>query len=328
MDLVIQTNVSQASSVLITDLGIRIASLGGSVKLTDSESIEEASISNDLLNFSTDGAFGSGDFDSTLLVKDGVDFIPKNKIQSYLSSLSSNRGLKRDSLENVVDPTGNDDIRKGYNIGSRWVNQSSTSIFELINDETGNANWIKLGPGTTGPQGLTGQQGVTGPQGITGDLLPITVFPNSSSDPSGPAQDGDQYYNTNLKMLMIYDSSRSKWLSSESATFQFGRNGATAANSFYRGINGLVLSATRGYTAKHNGTVTTISYTRDDTDNANFEITANGTAIATLNSNQRSDFNNAFNADFNQGNILSPRNGSGNQTSSVAAYFTIKWRAT
>jgi hypothetical protein len=51
-------------------------------------------------------------------------------------------------------------------------------------------------------------------------------YASSATDPTTPAPvDGDRYYNTNLEMWMFYSGSRSKWLSIETATFQFGRNG-------------------------------------------------------------------------------------------------------
>jgi len=153
-------------------------------------------------------------------------------------------------------------------------------------------------------------------------------FPNSDKNPSTLLpRDGDRYYNTDLQMEMQYDGSRSKWLSMDACTFNMGRNGATAAGSYYNGIDGLTYSATRGYVCFHSGTVVAFGYTRDDTDATTFEVTSNGNAVTELTSSAISGHSNALNGDFNEGDILAVRNKSGgNTTSYVATWVKVKWK--
>ena len=112
----------------------------------------------------------------------------------------------------------------------------------------------------------------------------------------------------------------------------FGKNNNTGAGAYYRGIGNLPLGqggAIIGYPALFDGTVVSISYTRGDTDAATFEVTSDGSAIATLASSATSGSDTALNADFSQDEVIAFRNESGgNTTSDVAAYCRIKWRAT
>lgn len=182
-------------------------------------------------------------------------------------------------------------------------------------------DWTRLAAGTAGQvfttQGTGSNPSWTGPK----------RYPNSATDPVSPTPaEGDVYYNTALEMEMRYDDSRSKWLSVECATLQFGRSGTTAAGSYYRGVNGLVLSATRGYPAWHNGTIVAFGYTRDDTDSATFEVTVGGTTAAFLASSAISGKDNTLNADISEDGIIALRNASGgNITTNVEAWVKIRW---
>jgi hypothetical protein len=154
-------------------------------------------------------------------------------------------------------------------------------------------------------------------------------FPPSATDPSSPTPaEGDTYYNTDLEMTMQYDGYRSKWLSIESETLQFGRNGTTLAGGYYRGINGIVLSATRGYPAFHDGTVVALGYTRDDSDAATFEVTANGVGFSELSSSATSGKTTSLDDDFSEDDILALRNKAGsNTTDFVQGWIKLRWRA-
>lgn len=154
------------------------------------------------------------------------------------------------------------------------------------------------------------------------------IHPPGTSDPSSPTPiDGDRYYNTSLQMWMTYDDSRDKWLSDAMAIFQFGRNGSTPSGGYYRGVNGLTLSATIGYVVPWNGTVIAAGYSRSDTDSADFELTDDGTTIATGASTAVSGYSNSLDANFAQGSVLAARNGGPNATTDVQGWFLVKWRA-
>ena len=155
------------------------------------------------------------------------------------------------------------------------------------------------------------------------------LYDPSATDPATPTpSDGDLYYNTSIKHLMYYDGLRSKWLSVATETFQFGRNGNTAPGSYYRLLDRQAMTSTRGVTAQFNGTVTDLSYTRDDTDTATFQINDDGANLATLISSATSGYSNTLNANFAQGSVLSVLNASGgNTTSYVQGKVTLRWRA-
>lgn len=147
-----------------------------------------------------------------------------------------------------------------------------------------------------------------------------------ASDPIS-ASTGDMYYNTAIGMMMYYDSLRSKWLSVESATVQFGRNGPTQAGQYFRGIDGRVLSDSIGFCGLRNGTVVSITYTKSDSNPAIIEVTSNGSQIATLPAASTSGRDLSTNADFNFGDIVSARNHlAGADTEDVQGWLRIKWR--
>ena len=151
----------------------------------------------------------------------------------------------------------------------------------------------------------------------------------SATDPTTPAPaDGDRYYSTAIDLPMVYDAGRAKWLSEGESVVQFGRNGNTGAGAYYRGASGRAFGAASGRRAEYNGTVTSLTYTRIDTDAATFEVTASGGSLATLASAATSGTTTALNADFAAGDILGVRNQSrGNATRNVHGFVRLRWRA-
>lgn len=156
----------------------------------------------------------------------------------------------------------------------------------------------------------------------------VRNYGKSATNPAAPAPaDGDIYYNTALRMQMVYDGLRSKWLSVESCEFHFGRDGATAAAQYYRAADGRVMSSTLGWYAIRSGTVVSIGYTRTDSDAATFEIVADGTNVVTVASTATGGRDITLNGDFTFGQVLAARNAAGgNATSDVIAYIRVKWR--
>jgi len=151
-------------------------------------------------------------------------------------------------------------------------------------------------------------------------------YPDSETDPED-GEDGDRYFNTLLGMEMQYDIVCGKWLSSATFPLHAERNGTTSAGAYYRGSDGRAMSATRGLTAKHRGTVVSINYTRDTNLPATFEVTASGTPIAELVSVETSGFYNHLCGDFEQGDVLAVRNkAGGNPTQYASVDLEIRWR--
>ena len=127
---------------------------------------------------------------------------------------------------------------------------------------------------------------------------------------------------------MRYDAGRSKWLSEDSLVIQVGSNTPIIAGGYYKTINGLLLSATKGFPAKHNGTVVAMGYTRAASTSATFEVTADGAGVAELASTATEGKSTALNGDFDEDEIIAARNKAGsNTTDDVAVWITLRWRA-
>lgn len=198
------------------------------------------------------------------------------------------------------------------------------AIDEIVATGVGTGNVIGPGPTVT-DLGIVTWDG-TG--GVTIRDSGIRHYGKSATNPVSPAPaQGDIYYNTSINMMMEYDSTRSKWLSVETTSFQFGRNNNVPAGTYYRGIDGRVFSSSVGFPAYFDGTVVSIGYTRTDSDAATFEVTADGAAVASLASAATTGIDTTTNSDFSSGDILAVRNAAGGSTTSnVQGWVRIKWR--
>lgn len=160
----------------------------------------------------------------------------------------------------------------------------------------------------------------------------VTYYGTSAGIPTATGsgfQDGDKFYDTTLDLEMRYDATRAKWLSVEAMYFYFGRDNQTQTGSYYRGPDGLVQSATSGFTMPHDGTVVGLGYTRSDSDAATFEVVEGGTNVATLASSANSGKSNALDGNFSEDGILAVRNASGgNRTRDVSGWVKVRWRST
>jgi len=158
-------------------------------------------------------------------------------------------------------------------------------------------------------------------------LKQIEGIEQGTTAPSSP-KEGDLWFDTDLDMWFFYDSTRSKWLSVESAMIQVGKFGNTAAGSYFHGVDGITLSATDGYHALFDGTVVGFGYTRSDTDAATFDIVSGGSSLATIASSAVSGRTTSLNADFSAGGILALMNQTGgNAMTDVTAWIKVRWRA-
>lgn len=151
----------------------------------------------------------------------------------------------------------------------------------------------------------------------------------SAADPviSPSPLDGDFYYNTVIKMFLFYDSNRSKWLSLHIQNISFGDKNATTSGDYYLSINNIDSSASLGYRAPYNGTVIGFSYTRSDSDAANFQVHKNGVSIADIATSAIAGGSNSINADYSQGDVLALYNSGPNATSNASGIILLRWRA-
>lgn len=187
------------------------------------------------------------------------------------------------------------------------------------------------GSGVGGP-GASTDFGIVIFDGTGGNLIQdsgVRFYGKSSSNPSSPSPaDGDMYYNTVLKMLMVYDSSRSKWLSSHTETFHFGKSGLAQAGQYFKGFDGRVLSDSLGFLTRFAGTVVSISFTRGNTTSSTIEVTADGTTISSLGATiSAKEFDNAINNDFTANKVLAVRNSSSSgDVKDLQGYICFRYR--
>lgn len=180
-----------------------------------------------------------------------------------------------------------------------------------------NGGDVVINPGSGFGTGVDGIVQVNGPK----------HYANSTTDPTVPTPaEGDRYYNTTLDMEMRYDSTRSKWLSVESFSFQSSDAGALTNGSYHQNGN-VRFTSTRGLTAHFDGTVVSLSYTRSDSDAASVAVTSGGTTVATLASSATSGQSTSLDGDFTQGGVLGTRNDGANSMSNSQVWVRVRWRA-
>jgi hypothetical protein len=136
---------------------------------------------------------------------------------------------------------------------------------------------------------------------------------------------GVLWHDTSSSTLFMYDLSRAKWLSVDEAGVSAGRNGATAAGAFYRGIDGMVLDAVNRGMPVPKATLTSLALVRGDATPATLEVLVSGAVVAELATAAAGlTLNPAVNADFGPG-VMSFRNKStGSTTNNVQ--ITARYR--
>jgi hypothetical protein len=159
----------------------------------------------------------------------------------------------------------------------------------------------------------------------------VTYYGANAGAPSATGsgfQDGDKFYDTTLDMEMRYDATRAKWLSIESAYFQFGRQGNQGVGVYFRAASGQVMSSTNGWVAPYAGTIVGLGYTRDDSDAATFDVVEGGTSRATLASAATAGKSNALDGNFSADGVLAVVNQAGGNTmTDVIAWVKVKFRS-
>lgn len=309
-------NANRFDGLFVGDLtgdvtGSVLGNVTGDLVGTSSFADEAAKVSNALAQgpgiatFSYDGSSTAlVGIDSTVVTLTGVQTL-SNKIVSGTFSgsfIGDGTALSITETDTLDDVTG-----RG--------NTTTNSI--TVNGITSNSNII-----------LTGALDATGDIDNAGTYNGIQHYTSSATDPTTPTpSDGDRYYNTALDMEMRYDNTRAKWLSVESSVMEFGRDGNTGGGSYYRGPGNRAYASNRGRTAEFDGTVVSISYSRNDLDAATFEVTADGSGIATLASSARNGKDVTLNGNFTADQVLAIKNQTGsNTTRHVLGWVRIRWR--
>jgi hypothetical protein len=161
--LIIKTNVSQVTDVLIKDLGFLIPNSGGNVTFTDLPNLQDCNTSVNLRTLATDDAYGAGS--STLILNNGTSDIAQADVDTFLNEISGTQGatgiLGLTGLYGITGFSGSTGIRGLTGI------QGPTGIQGLTGFSSTGIQGITGFSGSTGIQGLTGFSS-TGIQGITG----------------------------------------------------------------------------------------------------------------------------------------------------------------
>lgn len=175
MTVTIRTNASQATDVLVRDLGFTVPSGGGSVSFSGQDELDWISNSDSIRILSTDDAFGAGS--STLILSENGTDVSQEDVDAFLANLT-------------INPTGG-----GFGV----VQRDETGYFSGPTGPAGQTGETgPLGPtgptggGFTGPTGPTGSDGITGsvgPTGPTGDQGSTGVAFTGPQGPTGPTGD-------------------------------------------------------------------------------------------------------------------------------------------
>ncbi len=191
------------------------------------------------------------------------------------------------------------------------------------------ANRIKVKQITSGSQ-IYGKHLISdGNSGLTwSDAVSSgTVFP---SPPTG----GTLFYRTDVDLLFNYDDSRSKWITTDSITFNCGRSSIQKNVSAYMYVGNAPQTSTSGFIMKHNGTILSASADNDNVMGADrdIEIRLNNSTVnkvvLTISNGTKSESTNSSNQDFSEGDIIQViglANGS-TDFSGLIVTFDVAWR--
>jgi hypothetical protein len=219
-------------------------------------------------------------------------------------------------------PTGSTGFTGPTGISGLTGDSGPTGITGLTGPAAGPTG--PTGPGGTGDTGVTGPpDGPTGPTGITGTEGTIS---SGSSFPVSPS-DGDLFFRTDLLDMFFYDGTRTKWLGINLEWDGGGRNGTTAAATYYRRFNGMLYAANTGAVIPYDATIVGISWVHTVVSVApvTTDILRDGVPISSPTTDYPSGSNMTLDADFSSGGILAMRNASGSATT-TNYQCRIYWR--
>jgi len=137
---------------------------------------------------------------------------------------------------------------------------------------------------------------------------------------------GLQAYSSDWDMLMIYDSTRGKWLSSEVTALQYGENGIVDG-AFLR-FGGDMRDGGSGARMPFNGTIVRVTVqTSGGNATKGFEIRVNNTVVDTFNLSSNVYTATDKNVDFNAGDYISVYvSSAGASISNPSCIIWVKWR--
>ena len=166
--------------------------------------------------------------------------------------------------------------------------------------------------------------------GVSGSGGSITNYGSLSSPPTGGTYlQGDFFYHTGRHDFYFYDGFRSKWLSKTEHQLKFSGPGDTASGDYFK-LGGVTMSSGKGELCIYPATVTSISYTRADSDQVVLQVTASGSTAGPgeLNSTSTLGRNKTANYDLAENKVMGVRSKSGfNICTDMTGVVTYRWRA-
>ena len=92
-------------------------------------------------------------------------------------------------------------------------------------------------------------------------------YGSKASPPTNPPlpapNNGDTYFDTLLNAMMYWDAPKGSWLSEQTMTMNFGRNGTVPIGGYFRAIDGKAMSNTIGEYLLYDAKIIAIALTRD-----------------------------------------------------------------
>jgi len=215
----------------------------------------------------------------------------------------------------TLEDLGGVDILRIYHDGNNLHVENAGNANQLLLGSNGNVGMGVAIPDTSTILDLVSTTRGFGIMGMTNaQILAIT-----SPKP------GLTVYSTDDNFNYQYDSSRSKWLSSDTTTYQFGSNGSTDNTEL--NFNS-TQNSTSGVLTPRNGTVISVTGMQNSGNTTKgFEVRSNGINIFAYTLVASEFISNTVDADFTAADMIHVFSiATGSAASNPTATVTVKWR--
>jgi len=177
MAITLRTNASQATDVIVGDLGIVIPNSGGSETLDGLFDLDSIRLSRNVRTLATDDAHGAGS--STIIVNDGSVDIDQDEVLEYLNTF--NVSARRNAT--TSSPSVTNDATEGYEPGSVWVNTTDDDYYSCVDSSSGAAIWKNITAAIDDLPAVSGRRtgSFTGSSSFTDVTLNATDVENDTS---------------------------------------------------------------------------------------------------------------------------------------------------
>jgi hypothetical protein len=158
--------------------------------------------------------------------------------------------------------------------------------------------------------------------------------PLSSAPTNVIPSNGDMYFDTTISSSMYWDEDRDSWLSTETYSFTFSKDGVVLKGGYFKAPNGISMSSSMGELALFDGMITNISLSREapisESSAIDYSVLKDGDAFSSLTLSGTISSGFSSNSDtFDEGQILSvgiSPESSNKSTSGTVGRVYYKWR--